>query len=101
MRGSAGPLESVSFFITTQTLDRAQAVRRINVLAGKDLRPLADQYQIPVWKNGRKNKGWAGLVIERYLGLAQNSRQTPDFGAWELKVVPLVHTSDGNLRVKE
>jgi DNA mismatch repair protein MutH len=91
----------MSFFITTQTLDRSEAVRRINVLAGKDLRPLADQYQIPVWKNGRKNKGWAGLVIERYLSLPQNSRQAPDFGSWELKVVPLVHTADGNLRVKE
>lgn len=91
----------MSFFITTQTLERREAVRRINVIAGKDLRPLADQYQIPVWKNGRKNKGWAGLVIERYLGLPQNSRQAPDFGVWELKVVPLVHTNDGNLRVKE
>ncbi len=89
------------FFITTQTLDRREAVRRINGLAGKDLRPLAEQYQIPVWKSGRKNKGWAGLVIERYLGLPQNSRQAPDFGVWELKVVPLVQSSDGNLRVKE
>ena len=43
----------------------------------------------------------AGLVIERYLGLPPNSRQAPDFGVWELKVVPLVHTSGGNLRVKE
>jgi DNA mismatch repair protein MutH len=101
MRGSAGPLESVSFFITTQTLDRAEAVRRINLIAGKDLRPLADQYQIPVWKNGRKNKGWAGLVIERYLGLSQNSRQAPDFGVWELKVVPLVRAPGGDLRARE
>ena len=91
----------MSLFITTQTVERTEAVRRINVLAGKDLRPLADQYQILVWKNGRKNKGWAGLVIERYLGLAQNSRQAPDFGAWELKVVPLVRAPNGDLRVKE
>jgi DNA mismatch repair protein MutH len=89
------------FFITTQSLDRKEAVRRINLLAGKDLRPLADEYQIPVWKNGRENKGWAGLVIERYLGLPQNSRQEPDFGAWELKVVPLRRAPDGTLRVKE
>jgi DNA mismatch repair protein MutH len=89
------------FFITTQTLDRKEAIRRINLLAGKDLRPLADQYQIPVWKNGHENKGWAGLVIERYLGLPQNSRQAPDFGTWELKVVPLRRAPDGTLRVKE
>ena len=89
------------FFITTQNLDRREAVRRINLLAGKDLRVLADGYKIPVWKNGRENKGWAGLVIERYLGLPQNSRQAPDFGAWELKVVPLRKDAGGNLRVKE
>ncbi len=89
------------FFITTQTLDRKEGVRRINLLAGKDLRPMADQYGIPVWKNGHENKGWAGLVIEHYLGLPQNSRQAPDFGDWELKVVPLRKDADGNLRVKE
>jgi DNA mismatch repair protein MutH len=62
---------------------------------------MADEYNILVWKNGRENKGWAGLVIEHYLGLPQNSRQAPDFGDWELKVVPLRKATDGNLRVKE
>lgn len=89
------------FFITSQSLDRHEAVRRINLLAGKDLRPLADEYKIPVWKKGHENKGWAGLVIEHYLGLPQNSRQEPDFGDWELKVVPLRKDPQGNLRVKE
>jgi DNA mismatch repair protein MutH len=87
--------------IINQWLDRREALRRINQLAGKDLRPMADQYGIPVWKNGHENKGWAGLVIERYLGLPQNSRQAPDFGSWELKVVPLRKDANGNLRVKE
>jgi DNA mismatch repair protein MutH len=94
------PLE-MSFFITSQSLDRKEAVRRINLLAGKDLRVIADGYGIPVWKNGRENKGWAGLVIERYLGLPQNSRQAPDFGTWELKVVPLRRDAEETLRVKE
>ncbi len=89
------------FFVVTQTLTRREAVRRINSLAGKDLRSLADEYRIPVWKNGRENKGWAGLVIEHYLGLPQNSRQAPDFGDWELKVVPLRKDAGGSLRVKE
>ena len=91
----------MSFFITAQSLNRHEAVRRINSLAGKDLRPMADEYKIPVWRNGRENKGWAGLVIEHYLGLPQNSRQAPDFGNWELKVVPLRKDAEGNLRVKE
>ena len=89
------------FFITTQSLNRKEAIRRINLIAGKDLRALADEYKIPVWKNGRENKGWAGLVIEHYLGLPQNSRQAPDFGDWELKVVPLRRQPDGTVRVKE
>src|SRR5436853_2692950 len=91
----------MSFFITAQSLNRHEAVRRINSLAGKDLRPMADEYKIAVWKNGHENKGWAGLVIEHYLGLPQNSRQAPDFGDWELKVVPLLKDAQGNLRVKE
>ena len=91
----------MAFLITNQTLDRKEAVRRINLLAGRDLRPMADQFGIQVWKNGRENKGWAGLVIEHYLGLPQNSRQEPDFGDWELKVVPLRKEADGKLRVKE
>jgi len=91
----------MTLFITSQNLNRKEALRRINLLAGRDLRPLADQYGVSVWKNGRENKGWAGLVIEQYLGLPQNSRQAPDFGDWELKVVPLRVDAGGALRVKE
>ena len=89
------------FLITTQSLDRKEAIRRINLIVGKDLRAMADEYKIAVWRNSRENKGWAGQVIERYLGLPQNSRQAPDFGDWELKVVPLRKDTSGNLRVKE
>ena len=87
--------------IQVQTLARAEALRRIRLLSGKDLRPLAEKYGVTVWKNGHKNKGWAGQVIERYLGLPQNSLQAPDFGSWELKVVPLIRAADGSVRVKE
>lgn len=62
---------------------------------------MAAAYGITVWKDGKKNKGWAGQVVEHYLGLPQNSRQAPDFGSWELKVVPLSRAADGTLRVKE
>lgn len=87
--------------IQVRSLSRAEALRQIRLLTGKDLRPLAERYRVTVWKNGRKNKGWAGQVIEQYLGLPQNSLQAPDFGSWELKVVPLSRTADGVLRVKE
>lgn len=87
--------------VQTHTLPRAEALRRLRLLSGKDLRPLADEFRITVWKSGHKNKGWAGQVIEQYLGLPQNSLQAPDFGSWELKVVPLIRAADGTVRVKE
>jgi DNA mismatch repair protein MutH len=87
--------------VQTQSLPRAEALRRIRLLSGNDLRPLAEHYHVTVWKNGRKNKGWAGQVLEQYLGLPQNSLQAPDFGLWELKVVPLRRAADGALHVKE
>ena len=70
-------------------MTRDEAIAKLRQLVGKDLRPLADEYRVTVWKNARKNKGWAGDVMERYLGLKANSRQAPDFGDWELKVVSL------------
>ena len=75
-------------------MTRQEALTKLRALEGKDLRPLADEYRVRVWKNNRKNKGWAGDVIERYLGLPANSRQAPDFGDWELKVVPLKRRGD-------
>lgn len=87
--------------IQTQSLPRAEALRQLRLLSGKDLRPLAARYGVTVWKNGKKNKGWAGQVIEGYLGLAQNSLQAPDFGSWELKVVPLWRAGDYGVKVKE
>lgn len=82
-------------------MERREAVEKINLLIGKDLVPLAGEYEVTIWKSpGKKNKGWAGHVIERYLGLPINSAQSPNFGSWELKVVPLKRHAN-NLVVKE
>lgn len=82
-------------------MEREVALKRLNTLVGVDLRPMADRYDITVWRDGRKNKGWAGHTIERFLGLPLNSAQSPNFGSWELKVIPLVAGRDGVLKVKE
>lgn len=82
-------------------MEREEAVRRLKELEGIDLRPLADKYQVTVWRGDKKNKGWAGHVLERYLGLPINSAQSPNFGSWELKIVPLKRNSGGELQVKE
>lgn len=82
-------------------MERLDAINRLNKIIGQDLRQLANQYGITVWsQDNRKNKGWAGHTIERYLGLPLNSSRSPDFGSWELKIVSLVARSK-DLVVKE
>lgn len=71
-------------------LSRDEALVKLKALVGEDLRQLAEQYSITVFmEDAGFNKGWAGHVVEHYLGLPPNSLQDPDFGDWELKVVPL------------
>lgn len=51
-------------------MEREIALQRFETLIGEDLRPLADKYEVTVFAaNGKKNKGWAGHVAERFLGL--------------------------------
>lgn len=82
-------------------MERESALSKIRELCGYDLLPLADKYGVTVWKGGKINKGWAGQVIERHLGLPLNSSRSPNFGSWELKVVPLKRNKKGELVVKE
>ncbi|NEP59036.1 MAG: hypothetical protein F6K31_18775 [Symploca sp. SIO2G7] len=82
-------------------MERDEAKRRISELIGQDLRQLADELEVTVFKNGKINKGWVGHVIERYLGLPLNSSRAPNFGSWELKVVSLKYLKSGRLTVKE
>mgnify|MGYP001571602975 FL=1 len=82
-------------------MEREEAVEKLKLLEGKDLRILADKYDLTVWKAGKLNKGWAGHVLERYLELPLNSAQSPNFGSWELKNVPLKHLKSGEIVVKE
>lgn len=82
-------------------MERNAAIRRLKELEGKDLVPLAREYNVTIWKGDKKNKGWAGHVLERYLGLPINSAQSPNFGSWELKIVPLKRLANGTITVKE
>ena len=82
-------------------MEREEAVNKIQELIGKDLRKLADDYGITVFREGKKNKGWAGHVIERFLGLPLSSAQAPNFGSWELKMCSLKYLKNGSLTVKE
>ena len=82
-------------------MERQEALSKLSELIGKDLRLLADKYEVTVFREGRRNKGWAGHVLERHLNLPINSSQSPNFGSWELKIVPLKYLKSGKLTVKE
>jgi DNA mismatch repair protein MutH len=83
-------------------MERDEALRRLSLLRGKDLRALADKYEVTVWTDrGTLNKGWAGHVCERHLGLPLNSAQAPNFGSWELKLVSLKRLKNGRIVPKE
>lgn len=82
-------------------MERPEALSLLQALIDQDLVQVASQHGIRVFVEGRKNKGWAGHTLERYLGLPLNSSRAPNFGSWELKSTSLVYGRDGRLRVKE
>jgi len=83
-------------------MHRDEAIEKLKKLEGQDLHALAKTYEVTVLSaNGKVNKGWAGHVCERYLGIPINSSQSPNFGSWELKSVPLKRLKNGMLTFKE
>ena len=83
-------------------MERKEATRQLERLVGYDLHELAPTYGVTVVSsNGMVNKGWAGHVCERYLGLPINSAQSPNFGSWELKSISIQRKKNGELGIKE
>ena len=64
---------------------------------GQNLSHLYTVYGLTV----NSNKGKFGQLIEKILGLKTNSLQTPDFGDFELKCIPLKRKKNGELTYKE
>lgn len=82
-------------------MERTEAVQKLQQLVGKELHQLANEYEVTIKRNGKVNKGWAGHVFERFLELPINSSQSPNFGSWELKSIPLRTLKNGSLSFKE
>ena len=82
-------------------MERAEAIEELKKLVGKELHVLARQYNVTIYQDGKVNKGWAGHVFERHLQMPINSAQSPNFGSWELKSIPLKYKKDGRLAFKE
>ncbi len=84
-----------------RNITRFEATQQLQKLIGSDLRELADKFGITVFKDGKFNKGWAGLTLERAIGLGNNAIQASNGDFWELKLVPLVRKNDNKWHVKE
>lgn len=83
-------------------MEREEAIGKLAQLQGRSLHDLANEFEVTILsKDGKVNKGWAGHAFERYLGLPINSAQSPNFGSWELKVIPIKTLRNGKLQFKE
>lgn len=83
-------------------MERKEAILKLKELVGQELHELAQFYRVTICcTNGKVNKGWAGHVFERHLQLPLNSAQSPNFGSWELKSIPLKYKKNGQLTFKE
>ena len=79
---------------------RATAIKNLKKYIGKDLAELAPQFGINPFLNGKQNKGWKGLVLERLAGLQTNVSKAPNGLTYELKSVAF-HEIKGILVPKE
>jgi len=66
-------------------ITRIIAIKNLKKYIGQDLSKLAEQFGITVSKDGKLNKGWKGLVLERLAGLSSNCKQAPNGLGFELK----------------
>jgi DNA mismatch repair protein MutH len=79
---------------------RATAIKNLKKYIGKDLADLALQFNINAFKDGKQNKGWKGLVLERLAGLQTNVSKAPNGLTYELKSVAF-HYVNNKLAPKE
>ena len=87
-------------------MERDEAMARLRDLEGRCLVEMAGELGQQIFharEDGttRINKGWAGLTLERALGLPVNSRREPNGGSWELKQVSLKLNAQGEYTAKE
>jgi len=86
-------------------LTREDAIIKLEELVSQDLRPLAPRFGVTVFtdetRHTGRNKGWAGQVLERYLGIGVSNVQAPNGGSWELKMVSLKKLKNDKIVPKE
>jgi len=73
---------------------RVTAINNLKQYIGKDLAMLALQFGIEPFKDGKQNKGWKGLVLERLAGLQNNASKAPNGLTYELKSVAFYYVNN-------
>ena len=73
---------------------RTTAINNLKKYIGKDLAQFASQFNITPFKDGKQNKGWKGLVLERLAGLENNVSKAPNGLSYELKSVAFKTTNN-------
>ncbi|MDR0983254.1 MAG: hypothetical protein LBM07_08480 [Culturomica sp.] len=66
-------------------ITRIIAIQNLNKYIGQDLSEMASYFGITTYRDGRQNKGWKGLTLERLAGLSNDNRQAPNGLGFELK----------------
>ncbi len=79
---------------------RATAIKNLKNYIGQDLAILSQKFGVTTYKNGKQNKGWKGLVLERLAGLENNVSKAPNGLSYELKSVSF-HKVKGEFVPKE
>lgn len=71
--------------------NEAVLLERARQLAGYTLGELAHSAGLPIPRDLRRDKGWVGMLLERYLGASAGSKPEQDFAeiGVELKTIPV------------
>lgn len=77
-----------------QIITRVEAIQNLKKFIGEDLAKQALKYGITIYKNGKQNKGWKGLVLERLAGLDNNNIKAPNGNTFEVKSVACHYVND-------
>lgn len=80
-----------NFSLVAPPQDEAELLARAMALAGYPLGELAQRIGLPVPRDLKRDKGWVGLLLERYLGASAGSKPEQDFAeiGVELKTIPV------------
>ncbi len=81
-------------------ITRMTAIRNLEMYLNQDLSVLAHSFGITTFRDGKQNKGWKGLTLERLAGLINNNIQAPNGLGFELKSVAFCFVK-GELQPKE